>query len=216
MNKLTRHFIRIKISYGVTVCNEAMELDRLLFAILAWKSSKDEIIVLQDVTKPDARVEEVLGKYRDKVRVFRFKLNGDFSAFKNRLISVAKGDYLFQFDADEIPKESLIKGVKRELKKYYKCDCFLIPRINLVNGITPEHLLKWNLKMGDDGRLNFPDYQPRLFRLNGSILWKNKVHEELSGYKRIQPLPIDDDNLCILHIKDIERQTRQNDFYDTF
>ena len=59
-----------------------------------------------------------------------------------------------------------------------------------------------------------PDYQWRIYRNDKSIRWKNKVHEVLDGYKQFAPLP-DQDEFCLLHPKTIERQEKQNQFYNT-
>jgi glycosyltransferase involved in cell wall biosynthesis len=39
-------------------------------------------------------------------------LNGDFATFKNKLLEKASSKYIFQIDADEYPKEKLIKNLK--------------------------------------------------------------------------------------------------------
>jgi glycosyltransferase involved in cell wall biosynthesis len=71
------------------------------------------------------------------------ELNGDFATFKNQLIELASGDYLFQIDADEIPNEFLIENIKSILNINLDIDCFYIPRVNKVNGLTQEHIQKW-------------------------------------------------------------------------
>ena len=68
--------------------------------------------------------------------------------------------------------------------------------------------------MDDDGRVNFPDYQCRIFKNVKRIKWKNKVHEVLTGFKTQAHLPANDE-FCLIHIKDIERQEKQNALYNT-
>ena len=206
---------RIKLSYGITVCDEADELERLLSFLVQHKDRQDEILVLQDSTKADKRVADVIDKYRSKLIVKQQKLNDDFATFKNNLIDMASGDYLFQLDADELPAEKLIQNIKRELTKHTKSDCFAVPRVNLVEGLTKEFIDKWNWDVDAKGRINFPDYQMRIFKLHQAIAWKNKVHEELVGFQHCQYLPSADEEFCLIHVKDIDRQKRQNDFYET-
>lgn len=213
MSLFSLFFKRIRISYGITVCNEAEELRRLLDLILREKGKRDEVIVLQDVTIEDQAVNDIISSYGDKIVLRKALLNKDFSSFKNSLIEVATGDYLFQLDADEIPQHTLLHKIKGLLRKKYKYDCFLIPRINRVNGITDNHLEKWKWMMDTEDRINFPDYQTRLFKLNGKIKWMNAVHEELVGFERKYHLSIKDDTFCLLHIKSIDKQIIQNDFY---
>ncbi|MBE9583919.1 glycosyltransferase [Mucilaginibacter sp. JRF] len=206
----------VSITYGVTVCNEHAELDKLLSCLVSSIDNNDEIIVLQDVTDKDAHTTAVIEKYKDKIRLIEARLNGDFASFKNRLITNASKKFLFQIDADEIPQDGLLQDLKRVLFKYgRKRDCFLVPRINIVNGYTEEHAGKWNWNVNEKGYINFPDAQPRIIHTNGAIRWKNKVHEVFDGVKC--PYHIADRNYtrCLLHIKDIKRQEKQNDFYDT-
>jgi hypothetical protein len=94
-------------------------------------------------------------------------------------------------------------------------DCFYIPRVNKVNGITLEHIQKWRWNVDEEQRINFPDPQMRLFRLNKDIKWKNKVHEVLEGQSTFSTLPYDTEDFCLYHIKSIEKQEKQNKFYET-
>lgn len=203
------------ISYGITVNNEAEEITKLLELLLPLVSKKDEVIVLQDTTHKDERVSRILDEYGNKIVRIEAKLNGDFATFKNNLIQAASKDYLFQIDADEIPKASLINKIKFFLFKKKKYDVFVVPRINIVNGITEEHIKKWNWSLNKDGYINFPDAQDRIFKLNQGIKWENKVHEKLCHYQQKIALPISDFSMCLLHIKEIQRQEQQNSFYDT-
>jgi len=213
MRFLSRFFSRVRISYGITVCNEAAELDRLLAVLTAERHKHDEIIVLQDVTNRSIEVSKVISKYQEKIIVKESLLQGDFATFKNSLIDLAAGNFLFQIDADEVPQLALLRQLKSILRRKYKYDCFLVPRINIVNGISADHIKEWNWNLDEENRVNFPDYQSRIFRLNGKISWKNKVHEELSGWERQYYFPIKNDDFCLLHVKGIEKQITQNEFY---
>jgi len=208
-----RFFRRIRLSYGITVCNEAKELERLLNFLTLNKESCDEIIVLQDITNRDANVDQILEKFKQSIVVKECLLENDFATFKNNLLTLASGDYLFQIDADEVPKETLIRNLKSFLIKRFWCDCFLVPRINIVNGISDKYLNEWNWKIDHKDRINFPDFQERIFRVNGKIKWVNKVHEKLNGWRKKAYLPAKTEDFCLLHIKDIAKQTSQNEFY---
>jgi hypothetical protein len=203
-----------RISYGITVCNEATELKLLLSTLIPLIDDTDEIIVLQDITHQDQLVDEVIAQHKTHITVVRELLNNDFATFKNSFLALAKGDYLFQIDADEIPQATLISKIKQLIQRKSRYDCFFIPRINIVNGYTATHINKWNWDINDKNYINFPDYQPRLIKLNGAIKWKNKVHEVLTGYKKGFNLPIKNDDYCLIHIKDIKRQEKQNEFYE--
>ncbi|WP_346237557.1 glycosyltransferase [Niabella insulamsoli] len=208
-------FKKIKISYGITVCDEAVELDALLNSLIPFLKTRDEIIVLRDMTRSSKNVELVLEKYNHHIKIIEKKLNGDFSSFKNNLISEAKGDYLFQIDADEIPQKSLLQKLRFLLRIKNKYDCFGVPRINTVEGITPEYIKKWNWTTNEKNYINYPDYQMRLFKLNKGIRWDNKVHEVLVGFERQKLLPADKFDLCLIHTKKLDKQIRQNEFYES-
>jgi len=109
----------------------------------------------------------------------------------------------------------LIDNIKPILKINPGIDCLYVPRVNKVNGLTPQHILKWKWRVDSEKRVNFPDPQMRIFKLNQGIKWKNKVHEVLDGYKSITTLPYDDESFCLIHIKSIEKQEKQNNFYET-
>lgn len=214
--KLLRKLLPLpNISYGITVNNEVEEITLLLDCLLPLVDEKDEVIVLQDSTDKNQAVSDILDKYSNKIIRLEARLDGDFATFKNNLIKAAKKDYLFQIDADEIPKEYLIKKIKFHLLKKWRKDVFMVPRINIVHGITDEHVKQWNWQVNEKGYINYPDYQHRIFKLNKGILWKNKVHEKLFNYEKIAGLPSSDGSMCLLHIKEIKRQERQNSFYDT-
>jgi len=213
IKNLFHSFLPIKISYGITVCNEENELSELLNSLLPLIDKKDEVIVLQDITQESLAVSKLLDGYQNKIIHIKSKLNGDFASFKNNLIGAASKDYLFQIDADEIPHNELIKNLKKYLSSRCKCDVFFVPRINIVTGITHEDLQKWNWKIDNNGYINFPDYQQRILKLNHNIFWKNKVHEVLFGFKKVDFLPKNNSSFCLLHTKTIDKQSKQNNFY---
>jgi glycosyltransferase involved in cell wall biosynthesis len=208
----------MKISYGITVCDEVEELDSLLNFLLLHIDDNDEIIVLRDMSKTNDEITKLIIKYHtiftDRMVSLDFNLNNDFATFKNKLIKNASGDYLFQIDADEIPNQFLIENIKPVLKINLDIDCFYIPRVNKVIGLTPQHVQKWAWRVDNEERINFPDPQMRLFKLNQGIKWKNKVHEVLDGYKTITTLPYDTEDFCLNHIKSIQKQEKQNNFYE--
>ena len=200
------------ISLAITVCNEHHELetllnyleDRALYPLY-------EVVVQID---QDNYTDDVLGVIINRgIKHWFFPLNKDFASYKNELAKHCSGEYIFQIDADEIPSVELLDMLPSILKSNPEVDVYLVPRINTVSGITEEHILKWGWRYENE-RVNFPDYQWRIYRNDKSIRWKNKVHEVLDGYKQFAPLP-DQDEFCLLHPKTIERQEKQNKFYNT-
>ena len=92
-----------RISYIIPVCNEHVELDRLLNFLLANIDLQyDEIVVQCDQGNTSTEVYEVLNTYRPSIRVVEFPLKGNFAAFKNNLKDLGNGTWVFQIDADEM------------------------------------------------------------------------------------------------------------------
>lgn len=200
------------ISYGITVCNEVQELKIVLDILLKHKGKDDEIIVLQDITIDYPEMERLLSSYPSIIKI-QGRLNGDFATFKNNLLTAASKNFLFQIDADEYPQPQFLKKIKWFLFKNYKADCILVPRINTVKNISQDDIQTWGWTKNDDGYINFPDFQTRIFKLNGKIKWVNKVHETLINFEKKKPLPIKNYDYCLIHNKDIIKQREQNEFY---
>jgi glycosyltransferase involved in cell wall biosynthesis len=202
------------ISYAIPVCNEWMQLEYLLNYLFKHKRNQDEIVIQCDKGNTTPSVYQVLEEYKNKIQVVEFPLNGDFASFKNNLKANCSGDYIFQIDADEYPEEYLMNTIEWLIKNNPGTDIFWVPRINTVKGLTQEHIQKWRWNVDHDGRVNFPDYQCRILKNVKRIKWKNKVHEVLTGHKTESHLPANDE-FCIHHPKSIERQEKQNKFYET-
>jgi len=205
----------MKISYAITVCNEVLEIQRLLDFLLENKREQDEIVIVFDTINGSPSIEEYLraNSVNDtKFSWYPFPFKGDFSALKNYLTKNCVGDYIFQIDADEVPSLTLMQYLPAILKNN-SVDVLRVPRINTVEGITPEHIKKWRWVVDSRGRVNWPDPQWRIYRNNGVIKWKNKVHEILEGYETHSILPFEEE-FALEHHKDIKRQEKQNKLYE--
>ena len=202
----------MKISYGITVHNEAYELNRLL-EILTHKTDKeDEIVVCID--GDDEKVEAVLGEYLsdNKAIVYKRKLDGDFAAQKNSVIENSTGDYIFHLDADEYPHETLLEQLKQIIEMNDGVDLIWIPRVNTVEGMTQEHIQKWGWRVTENNWVNYPDYQARVFKNSKDIRWTRPLHEHITGCKTYAHLPPQEE-LSLYHPKTLEKQIAQNKFY---
>jgi hypothetical protein len=100
------------------------------------------------------------------------------------------------------------------LEENSNIDMFLVPRFNTVEGITEEHINKWRWNVNSDGWVNFPDYQTRIYKNNSEIKWIGNVHERITGTKTFSPLPAEE-WWSLYHPKTIERQEKQNKYYET-
>ena len=202
----------MKISYAITVCNEFVEIQKLIPFLLKHKRYEDEIVVLYDSKNGDNRVEEFLRakSINAEFQWFKDEFDGHFADWKNKLNSFCGGDYIFQIDADEIPNEVLIENLP-EILKGNDVDVILVPRVNTVEGLTDEHIQKWGWNVDEKGWVNWPDFQYRIYKNSDDIIWKNKVHEVLDGFRTISRLPMDED-YALYHPKEVERQEKQNTY----
>ena len=205
----------MKISFALTVCNEFVEIQRLLSFLLENKRPKDEIVVLYDKGHGDSKIEEFLraksinGEFNWHYYIF----DGDFSKMKNKLTSLCSGDWIFNIDADEMVSTYILDALP-EILQHNDIDAIQVPRINTVSNLTQQHIDKWGWRVNDKGWVNFPDYQWRIYKNSPDIKWINKVHERLEGFKTYTALP-SDPVFALFHPKTIERQERQNEFYET-
>jgi len=182
-------------------------------------------VVTQDVSKVGTGVfepefqalEKILEKYEygnyfRNLKVTTFNFNKDFAALKNYTKSICSGDYIFHIDADEIPNQILLEQLPTILE-INDTDLVWVPRINTVEGITDFHLNLWKWRVTEQGWINFPDYQARIFRNTDDIKWIKPVHEVIDGAKTYSHLPPHEE-LTLRHDKDIKKQEIQNKLYD--
>jgi glycosyltransferase involved in cell wall biosynthesis len=202
----------VKISYGITVHNEAEELQKLLDVLQKNIDKEDEIVVCVD--GDDEKVEAVLGEFlsENNAIVYKRKLDGNFSDQKNSVIENSSGDYIFHIDADEYPNEILIQQLKQILE-INDVDLIWIPRVNTVEGMTFHHIQKWGWRVNESNWVNYPDYQARVFRNDEKIRWTRPLHEYITGCKTYAHLPPQEE-LSLYHPKTIEKQEQQNLFYN--
>jgi len=207
----------MKISYAIPVCNEIVEITRLLNFLKTRINKEDEIIILFDSNNGSPSVEQFLRAKSVNPTFFQwypYHFDGHFANMKNHLKSLCTGDWIFQIDADELPHESLIINLKEVLKLNPTTEMFMVPRVNTVNGLTQEHVNKWRWNVNEKDWVNWPDYQTRIIQNHPKIAWASKVHEVITGFSTKGLLPMEEE-WCLYHPKDIKRQEAQNNFYDT-
>ena len=204
------------ISYAITVCNEIKELTKLLNFLQLRIRKEDEIVIQYDESSVTNEVKEyvtLMDSMHDNHKVIGYPLNKDFASFKNNLKSNCSKDYIFQIDADEIPNEYLVDYLPQVLQEN-PVDIVFVPRVNTVEGLTDTHIQKWGWKVNEKGWVNWPDYQTRIYKNTDEVMWMNKVHERITGYDTFSNFPAQEE-WCLYHPKQIDRQEKQNEFYET-
>jgi hypothetical protein len=208
----------INITYAITVCNELEEITKLVDFLNNRIDKDDEILIQYDEDSATDAIKNYLKiisqLHNTNIKVIGFPLNKDFASYKNNIKNHANGMFIFQIDADEIPSEYLMENIKDILDYNKDVDLFFVPRVNTVAGLTTEHIKKLNWQVNDLGWVNFPDYQTRLYRRTSEIEWQGKVHERIIGYNTLSVLPAEE-QYCLYHAKKIDRQEKQNAYYDT-
>tara|TARA_R110000803_G_scaffold7686_1_gene24756 strand:+ start:3603 stop:4235 length:633 start_codon:yes stop_codon:yes gene_type:complete len=201
----------MKISYGLTVCNEHEEIKNLIEYLIGRIDPEDEIIVVYDSNRVTDEVLDVLNIY-PSVMYHPFNFQQNFLENKNFLNSKCSGDFIFQLDADEVPHNTLIANLKTILESN-PVDLLITPRKNLVEDLTQEHIQQWKWHVNEQGWVNWPDPQKRIYKNDPKIQWSGHiVHGMIEGYDTFAKLPMDE-RFCIIHNKTINRQESQNDRY---
>ena len=100
----------MKISYGITVCNELLEIERLVTFLLKNIRVEDEIVITFDSKNGSKGVDEYLRakSVNGEFNWLPYDFDGDFSKLKNYTKKMCNGDYIFHLDADEIPNKTLV------------------------------------------------------------------------------------------------------------
>ena len=206
----------MKLSYAITTCNEVEETIRLVSQLLNYKGENSEIVVLLDTPKAQTELLEYLELQAEAnyITLIESEFTNDFAQWKNFLNSHCKGEWIFQLDADEYLMPDLIVNLEDILDTNTDKDLVVVPRINTVEGLTETHIQKWGWNVNEKGWVNFPDVQTRIYKNSDKIGWSGKVHERIVGFESYTSFPADE-IYCIKHPKTIDRQEKQNNYYDT-
>jgi hypothetical protein len=208
----------MKISYGITAWIEHNELNRLLTFLDPRIDNEDEIIIVYDQNRVTPEVMDIMENFkRDNYAYYPFDFQQDWLANKNYLGTKCTGEYIFQIDADELPNEVLIQNIKILIESN-PSDVFIIPRINIVEELTKEHIERWGWRVNEKGWVNYPDPQKRIYKNSPSIQWKDpegqpQIHGMVTGYKTYVNLPYEEE-WSLYHMKDVKKQEYQNNLYD--
>lgn len=205
----------MKISFAITTKNEGQYIQDLFNQLVPFcEETGDEIVVVDD-NSDDEYTLSLLNAYQSDgaIKLYQHSLNKDFATHKNFLNSKCSGEYIFQVDADETFHPNLLIYI-HDIVDNNDIDLFLIPRVNVVTGLTDDDIKRWGWQVNEQGWVMFPDYQTRCYRNSPDIRWEGKVHERIVGHKTHAPLPAEEE-WALYHIKDVTRQRFQNNFYST-
>lgn len=171
------------ISACILAKNEEKYIGNCLESI---KSLADEIIVLD--TGSTDNTKKIASKY---AKVFTYQWENDFSKARNRLINMAKGEWIFFIDADEILKTSAEK-----IKEYIKN--------------TDSKIINFKVINNDVNKTIKPIfYRTYIFKNKLGFKYKYPVHEQLDIINKEK---IDTRNDFIIEIQkeDLSLEDRRN------
>ena len=165
------------ISFAITVCNELEEIKKLVPFLLENKRIQDEVVILYDQKNGNSEVLNFLLPFNKLPNVQVWGNNewdNNFADWKNKLNNYCSGDYIFQLDADEMIHVDFIKSVFKIVEMNPEVGIYYLPRVNTVDGLTQEHVQKWGWRVNENGWVNFPDYQGRIYKTAG----RNRTHSQ--------------------------------------
>ena len=195
------------LSYLVTCHNETSSLDKLLSKLVQNKKDNHEIVLLDDYSDNPESLE-IIQKYKEKTSFHQHKLDRNYGAHKNYGIEQCAGTWIFQLDGDEYPTDLLLENIDVVLESNADNEVLWLPRLNYFVGVTELDVKTWGWNY-QDGMINFPDYQSRVYRNLSHIRYQRRLHEKVEGFKTYTFVPPQKD-YAIVHEKTIEKQRQTN------
>jgi glycosyltransferase involved in cell wall biosynthesis len=215
----------MKISYLVTCSTETKTLKNLFEKlILVLPNSEDEAVVLIDSDSVIPETKEICNRFLSgslgQIRLLDHSLSRNYGAHKNWGAEQCNGNWIFQIDGDEVPSEfTLGDNLHEIIKSNPDMDLIYVPRINDFRGVQDIHAKQWGWHLTISPiykryRVNWPDYQPRVFLRDPSrIKWDRRLHEKIEGFTNYATLPADEE-FALYHDKTIEKQVETNVRYN--
>ncbi len=164
----------VTISVCMIVKNEH---DRIEGCLESLKTIADEIIVVDTGSTDDTM--EIAGRYTDKI--YEFKWTGSFADARNYSFSLAKCDYIYQADADELLDDA-------NIEKFRQLKMAMLPEIDIVQMYYCNQLENNTIYNYDR------ELRPKLYKRLREFVWEESIHEAV----RLEPIIYDSD-IDIIH-----------------
>jgi glycosyltransferase involved in cell wall biosynthesis len=193
--------------------NEKTEFVWLMEALLPALDIIDEVVVVDDFSRPEF-VESVRHfQERMPLRFHQRALNKNFAAQRNYMKSLCRGELIFFLDPDELPPDRVVRGLPQILAmmKERDIDACQLPRLNVwIEGDALPH--PRTIDLAAPGLTVLWEDQTRLLRNLPHLKWTLRLNEYLIGIRRGYRFPHTPD-YALLHAKTKRRQERQRVFY---
>jgi len=169
------------ISYLVTCKNTGFELQILLERLYKY-GENNECIILDDYSE-NSDTLQILNQISNNnfFKVYKHKLDRNYSEHKNYGKSQCLGEYIFQIDDDELPSETLLENLKELIELNNDIELFWIPRINDFKGVTDIEAKKWGWRLTkipeliQEKIIDDQSYEYEFLKKNGYILEETKI-----------------------------------------
>lgn len=141
----------MKISFAITTCKEEPYTTNLITHLLRFiETAKSispheyEIVILVDYNTVPLSFPWPQKWIDDGIEICYRGLNNDFATHKNFLNERCSGDWILQLDADETINETFLFNFPVIIESNPEIEAFWLPRVNIVDGLTLDHVRKWN------------------------------------------------------------------------
>jgi glycosyltransferase involved in cell wall biosynthesis len=178
--------------HGITLCCVIQNEEKEIRDFLEYHKPYVNSIAIIDGGSSD-RTIEFATMLADDIQIKTF--DGHYSNQANRVLEMAKTDWILLMDCDERLEPDSLKNLGNLINQE-TYDCYSFPRKNIIDG-------KVDVSHG-------VDYQERLFRSYCRRV--RPVHGEVVGYKNKKELANEDGNF-IVHIKNNSRHEARNRGY---
>jgi glycosyltransferase involved in cell wall biosynthesis len=220
--------VLVLLSYAICTHDEVASIRALMRQLIRClfrsrhPGTQYEIVLLDDYSQ-DPRLKASFRRWtrtHPQIRIQQRKLQGDFSAQKNALADLCKGDFIINLDADELVSAEWIADVPRRIEANPGINAYGVPRMNLFEGMTEEDLARYGYRVSEVGGqrvVNWPDTQWRIYRRMPELRWTRPVHEMITVVKvpwqTLQLLP-HEARYAIRHHKLMKRVREATAVYD--
>lgn len=179
------------VSIIVPVYNRPQEVADLLASLAAQTDSDFELVLVEDGSSIDCRIE--VETWQDRVHLkYFYKSNEGRSIARNYGIDRADGDFLVFVDSDCVLPPDYIATLKRELQEH-PADCFggpdaahdsFTPLQKAINYSMTSFLTTGGIR---GGRVQMEKFVPRTFNMG----FRRTVYDQVGGFREMFSEDID-------------------------
>lgn len=201
-------------SFLISVHNEpAINIINIIKSITTqFNPDRDEIVIVDDYSTNED-TNNILNYYQtidlSYMRVCKHHLNNDYSLHRNYMISQCTKHYIFNLNASEYMTAKQIRDICDIVRWNLIVELFWIPRINIYSKDNQDNILQYAqdnyiiAEWTDNNKyvkINWPDFQGRVFKNLQHIKWYGKIHPYIAGARITCNLPLEE-KYAILHDK---------------